>query len=134
MVRLSPPPSEPAKRAFLLRAIGRIDRSTVFESITIRASSRSAKRALLGRQLRRGQSDHAIFDLRSTELAVFQSLEEQTHAGRVPEDQFDPVCPLEAKHIHNAGNGLAFISSRISQLGRPLLWESRPVSWPRSRE
>jgi hypothetical protein len=39
--QFSPPPSEPAKRAFLrLRVIGRIERSTVLESISIRPSSR----------------------------------------------------------------------------------------------
>src|SRR3954467_10391205 len=43
--QLSPPPSEPANNAFLrFRASGRIDRSTVLESISIRPSSRKRQR------------------------------------------------------------------------------------------
>ena len=43
--QFSPPPSEPAKSAFLrLRAMGLIERSTVLELISIRPSSRNRVR------------------------------------------------------------------------------------------
>src|SRR5579862_3589044 len=60
------------------------------------------------RQLRRRQSDHAVFDLRPAELAVLEPFGEQTHASPVPEDQLDPVSPFGAEHIDGAGKWIGF--------------------------
>ena len=51
------------------------------------------------RELRRGQPDHSIVDLRPAERAVFQPLGKQTHACAIPVDQLHPIGALRPEHI-----------------------------------
>ena len=49
---------------------------------------------------------HPVAYGRPTELAVFQALGDEHHAGAVPEDQLPPVSPLCAEHLDHTGEGI----------------------------